>query len=72
MTFRAALKRNVGKLFDHKRKVPYLIFPPPDDIITESGAFYKATYTSREKGELLTRTVTEKIIEIANSELNQR
>ncbi len=55
-----------------ERKVPYLIFPPPDDIITESGAFYKATYTSREKGELLTRTVTEKIIEIANSELNQR
>lgn len=54
-----------------ERKVPYLIFPTPDDIITESGSFYKATYTSREKGELLARTVTAKIVEIANSEFNQ-
>jgi creatinine amidohydrolase len=35
------------------RKVPYLIFPPPDDIITRSGSFCKATYSSREKGDLL-------------------
>jgi creatinine amidohydrolase len=35
------------------RKVPCLIFPPPDDIITRSGSFHKATYSSREKGELL-------------------
>jgi len=50
------------------RKVPYLIFPPPEDIITRSGSFYKATYSSREKGELLARSITSRIVEIASQE----
>ncbi len=53
-----------------ERKVPYLIFPPTKDIITESGTFYKATHTSREKGELLARSVTRRIVEIVEHEFD--
>ncbi len=53
---------------ESKRRVPYLIFPPPEDIITRSGSFYKATYSSKEKGELLARSITGRIVEIANQE----
>jgi creatinine amidohydrolase len=50
------------------RKAPYLIFPPPDDIITRSGSFYKATYSSKEKGELLAKSITKRIVEITKQE----
>jgi creatinine amidohydrolase len=50
------------------RKVPYLIFPPPGDTITKSGSFYKATFSSREKGELLARSITKNIVEITKQE----
>jgi creatinine amidohydrolase len=58
------------KIVDDKsaRKVPYLIFPPPDDIITRSGSFFKATYSSREKGELLAQSITRRIVEITKQE----
>lgn len=56
-------------IFDlSERKVPYLIFPPPKDILTKSGVFYKATHTSREKGELLARSVTRRLVEIVKHE----
>ncbi len=65
-----ALMVDEDKIVDEEsaRKVPYLIFPPPDDIITRSGSFYRATYSSREKGELLARSITGRIVEIANQE----
>jgi hypothetical protein len=47
------------------------IFPPPDDIIPKSGVLYSATYTSREKGEKLTKHVADHILEIAQRELNR-
>jgi creatinine amidohydrolase len=51
------------------RKPTYSIFPPPKDIIPESGILYKATYASREKGEKLAKQVVETIVEIAQQEL---
>lgn len=55
---------------DQPERVPkYSIFPPPDEIMTKSGVFYKATYTSPEKGEILASHLVENIVQIALREL---
>jgi creatinine amidohydrolase len=52
-----------------KREMPYAIFPPPDDVIPESGVLYKATFASREKGEKYVKHVLPKIVEVVRREL---
>lgn len=52
-----------------ERKPPYSIFPPPRDIIPESGVLYKATYASKQKGEKLAKHVTERVVKIVADEL---
>jgi len=52
-----------------ERKPAYSIFPPPDDIVPQSGVLYKATYASREKGEKLAKQLVDTIAEIAREEL---
>jgi len=52
-----------------ERKPAYSIFPPPDDIVPQSGVLYKATYASREKGEKLAKQLVDTIVEIAREEL---
>jgi hypothetical protein len=47
------------------------IFPPLDDIVPKSDVLYSATYTSREKGEMLAEQVVDHIVEIAQRELNR-
>jgi hypothetical protein len=45
------------------------IFPPPDGIVPKSCVLYRATYTSREKGERLAKQVVDHIVEIERREL---
>ena len=47
----------------------YSVYPPPDDTIAESGVLYKATDSSREKGEKLAKQVAATILRIARQEL---
>jgi len=47
----------------------YCVFPPPDDIIPKSGAPYRATFASREKGEKLAKHLVDTIVQIGRQEL---
>ena len=68
--FAPELVRETKIIDDQSERVPtYSIFPPPDDIISESGVLYKATYASREKGEKLAKQVVGAIVRIARKEL---
>lgn len=51
------------------RKPTYSIFPTPPDIIPASGALYKASYASPEKGKKLADEVVNNIVEIVKKEL---
>jgi creatinine amidohydrolase len=56
---------------DQAARIPkYAIFPPTSDIIPASGVLYKATYASREKGEKISKQVTEVIVKIVKQEFN--
>jgi len=52
-----------------KRKPTYGIFPPPKDIIPQSGVLYKAAYATQQKGERLANHVIDKIVMIVKREL---
>jgi len=53
-----------------ERKPAYSIFPPPADIIPESGVLYKATFATAEKGQKLADHVVSKIVRIVQEELS--
>jgi creatinine amidohydrolase len=55
-----------------KWKPTYSVFPPPDDIIPQSGVLYKAKYASKEKGEKLAKHVTEKCVSIVRAEFQDK
>ena len=52
-----------------ERSPAYDLFRQPDDIIPKSGVCYKATFASRDKGELLVAQVTNSIVEAVRREL---
>jgi len=52
-----------------ERKPTYSIYPPPADIIPQSGVLYKATYATPEIGARLTDHVVNNIVEIVKREL---
>ena len=55
---------------DQSERVPtYSIFPPPDDIIPESGVLCRATCASRGKGKKLAKQVVDTIVQIGRQEL---
>ena len=53
-----------------ERKPSYSIFPPPPDIIPESGVLYKATFATAEKGKKLAEHVVNEIVRIVQEELS--
>lgn len=56
---------------DQAARIPkYAIFPPSKDIIPASGVLYKATYASLEKGEKISKQVTDVIVKIVKQEFN--
>jgi len=64
--FAPELVRGDKIIDDQPERVPkYSIFPPPDEIMTKSGVFYKATSASPEKGEILANHLKEKILQLA-------
>ena len=68
--FAPELVREDRIIDDQSERMPkYAIFPPPDDIIPESGVLYKATFASREKGEKLAKQLVDAIVQIGRQEL---
>jgi len=53
-----------------KWKPSYSVYPAPQDIIPKSGVLYKATHASKEKGEKLSKHVSERLINIIRNEFD--
>lgn len=51
-----------------KRTPPYAKFPPDDDQIPQSGAYYEATYATREMGRQVAENVLDRLVEGVESE----
>jgi creatinine amidohydrolase len=66
----ASERVQVDKILDDQsaRHPPYMFFPQPNDMVPPSGVCYKATYASKEKGEIIADQVVDSIVRAVKSE----
>lgn len=70
--FASELVRDDLVVDDQAERIPnYQVFPPPPDIIPASGVLYKATYGTRERGEMIVDQVVDEIVAIARREFTE-
>ncbi len=55
-----------------KRSICYDIFPPPQDIISETGVLYKSKSSSLEKGKLALEDIVSELVSVIESEFFMR